>query len=102
MMVAAGVPIRNEENAMFLRREGRGYARLRRPTAVGILAAQATPVRLDMISRTMPFGESEVVPTRALNTKRLIRRSDFRETVENLSAMCPNGSRKAPVVRLTW
>ncbi|KAK5634341.1 hypothetical protein RRF57_010054 [Xylaria bambusicola] len=54
MMVAAGVPMKKDENTIFLRREFSGYTRLRMPRAIGIFAAQATPVNPERTSRTIP------------------------------------------------
>ena len=101
MRVAAGVPIRNEENTKFLRRDESGYARLRIPTAKGMLAAEATPAKLDTKSRTAPLRENEVRATSSEKHTRLATRSVLRGKLGYESAMCPNGMRNAPVVSLS-
>lgn len=100
IMVAAGVPMKKEEKTRFLRREFSGYTRLRMPRATGMFAAQAIPVRPERTSRTMPVCASEVHATSKEKADRLRTRSAFRGTAAQVSAIWPNGSRKAPVVKL--
>lgn len=100
IIVAAGVPIKKEEKTRFLRRHGSGYTRLKIPTAIGTFAAQAIPVRPDITSRTMPFGERDVDDASRLKAAKLVRRRVFRGRKAHVSAMWPKGSKNAPVVRL--
>lgn len=85
-IVAAGLPIKNDENTMFFRRDDTGYNRLSMPTAIGILAAQAMPASPDMTSITTPVGENVVRPTMRENEARLSSRSVLRERTEQTSA----------------
>lgn len=87
MMVAAGVPIRNEEKTMFFRRDGLGYVRLRIPTAKGILAAEAIPAKLDTKSKTTPLLENDVKATNKENAIKLATSSVLRGRVGHVSAI---------------
>lgn len=99
MMVAAGVPMKKDEKTIFLRREFSGYTRLKIPRAIGIFAAQATPVRPERTSRTTPVCENEVLAVSKAKADRLITRSVLRGSTPHVSAIWPNGRRKAPVVK---
>lgn len=100
IIVAAGVPIRNDEKTIFFRRDGVGYVRLRMPTANGILAAEAIPARLEMTSRTTPVLEKDVRATSREKTTRLATRRVLRGRDGHVSAIWPKGRRNDPVVSL--
>jgi hypothetical protein len=87
MMVAAGVPMKKDEKTMFLRREFSGYTRLRMPRAIGIFAAQATPVRPERTLRTTPFGDNAVHAVSKAKAVRLMTRSALRGSTGHLSAI---------------
>lgn len=87
MMVAAGVPMKKHEKTIFLRREFSGYTRLKIPRAMGIFAAQATPVRPERTSRTIPVCENEVLALSKAKADRLMTRSVLRGSTPHVSAI---------------